>query len=195
MTRSVEEPRGRSDARRNRETAIEAALAVLADDPNASMAAIAERSGLGRTTLYRHFPARRDLLIALFERVIDEAYEATSAVIDAGRPTAATLRALGPAIIAIADRYRFLHGSRPLGEELISASVRDPDQPLRRFLAAAQERGEVHRDLPVDWIVIAVNGLATTTANEMNESRLSLDAAGRLLGETLARAFATAPEA
>lgn len=181
----------RKDARRNREAVIDAALAILSDDPNASMATIAERSGLGRTTVYRHFPARNDLVIALFARVIDEAQEATSAVIEVDRPTAETLRALGPAIIAISDRFRFLHGVRSLGEEMIAATATDPDRPVRQFVEAAQRRGEIDPDLPVPWIVTAINGLATATATEMNAGRLTVEQAGRVLGEALVRAFAT----
>ena len=181
----------RKDARRNREAVIEAALAILPDEPNASMATIAERSGLGRTTVYRHFPARNDLILALFERVIEEARQVTSAVIEEGRSTADTLRALGPAIITIPDRFRFLHGVRDLGTEMITESTMDPNQPVRHFVAAAQRRGEIHADLPVQWIVTAINGLANATANEMNEGRLSVAEAGRLLGETLVRAFAS----
>ena len=93
------------------------------------MATIAERSGLGRTTVYRHFPARNDLLLALFARVIDEARAVTSAVIEAGLPAAETLRALGPAIITISDRYRFLHEVRSVGEEMIAESTADPTRP------------------------------------------------------------------
>lgn len=193
MARSIKEPTGRSDARRNRESVIEAALMILGDDPSSSMTTIAERSGLGRTTVYRHFPGRSELLAALFERAIDEAQEVTSAVIDAGRPAAATLRALGPALIEIADRYRFLHGNQHLGEELIAARVRDPDLPVRRFFAAARERGEIDPDLPVAWMVAAVNGLAIATAREMNEGRIGAEDAGRVLGETLVRALVTGP--
>lgn len=181
----------RKDARRNREAVIEAALAILPDDPNASMATIAERSGLGRTTVYRHFPTRNDLVVALFARVIDEAHQVTSAVIDEGRPTAETLRALGPAIIATSDRFRFLHDVRGLGEEIIAASTTDPNRPVRQFVATAQQRGEIDPDLPVQWIVTAVYGLITATASEMNEGRLTVEEAGRILGETMVRAFAT----
>lgn len=181
----------RKDARRNREAVIEAALAILPDDPNASMATIAERSGLGRTTVYRHFPARNDLVLALFARVIDEAQQVTSAVIDEGRPTDETLRALGPAIIAISDRFRFLHGVRSLGEEIIAESTTDPGRPLRHFVEAAQRRGEIDPDLPAPWIVTAISGLATATATEMNDGRLTVEEAGRILGETMVRAFAT----
>lgn len=181
----------RKDARRNREAVIEAALAILPDDPNASMATIAERSGLGRTTVYRHFPARSDLILALFERVIEEAREVTSSVIEEGRPTTETLRALGPAIITIPDRFRFLHGVRELGEGVINRSTTDPNQPVRHFVEAAQHRGDIDPGLPTQWIVSTINALAIATATEMNEGRLSVDDAGRILGETMVRAFAT----
>jgi AcrR family transcriptional regulator len=181
----------RKDARRNREAVIEAALAILPGDPNASMATIAERSGLGRTTVYRHFPARNDLLLALFERVIDVARDVTSAVIEEGLPTAETLRALGPAIITIPDRFRFLHGVRDLGEEMIAETTVDPNQPVRHFIEAAQHRGEIHVDVSAQFIVSAINGLATATANEMHEGRLTVAEAGRALGESMVRAFAT----
>ena len=187
----VPETQERSDSRRNREAVIEAAMAILPDDPNASMATIAERSGLGRTTVYRHFPARTDLILALFERVIHEAQAVTSAVIEEGRSTADTLRALGPAIITIPDRFRFLHDVRHLGEGMITESTLDPNQPIRHFIEAAQRRGEIEPDLPVQWIVTAINGLAIGTASEMNEGRLSVEDAGRILGETMVRAFAT----
>jgi len=181
----------RKDARRNREAVIEAALAILPGDPNASMATIAERSGLGRTTVYRHFPARQDLLLALFARVIEEAQAVTSQVIGEGRPTEDTLLALGPAIITISDRFRFLHDVRHLGEEMIAETALDPNQPIRHFIEAAQRRGEIHPDLPVQWVVTTINSLAISTANEMTEGRLSVADAGRLLGETMVRAFAT----
>lgn len=181
----------RKDARRNREAVIDAALAILPDDPNASMAAIAERSGLGRTTVYRHFAARNDLVLALFARVIDEAQEATSPVIEVDRPTAETLRALGPAIIAISDRFRFLHDVRSLGEQMIADRATDPNQPVRHFVEAAQRRGEIDPDLPAQWIVSAITGLASASANEMNAGRLTVERAGRVLGETMVRAFAT----
>lgn len=90
---------GRSDARRNREALIEAALIALAEDPHASMLDIAAAAGLGRTTVYRHFDNREELIVALFERVIGESQEATSAVIAQGAPAADTLIALGPVMV------------------------------------------------------------------------------------------------
>jgi AcrR family transcriptional regulator len=180
----------RSDARRNREAVIDAAMAILPTDPTASMATIAEQSGLGRTTVYRHFPARNDLILALFEQVIVEARSVTSNVIEQGGPTRDTLRDLGPAIIGIADRFQFLAGLRSLGERVISESTTDPNQPIRHFVEGAQRRGEIDPDLPVQWILTAINGLALSASSEMRAGRFTVEEAGDILGETMVRAFA-----
>jgi AcrR family transcriptional regulator len=57
----------RADARRNYETLLAAAKDVFAEDgPDAPLDDIARRAGLGNATLYRHFPTRRDLLVAVY---------------------------------------------------------------------------------------------------------------------------------
>jgi AcrR family transcriptional regulator len=193
MPSETSEKQERSDARRNREAVIDAALAVLPSDPSASMATIAETSGLGRTTVYRHFPARNDLILALFERVVAEARQVTSDIIGRGESASETLRKLGPAIISIAERFRFLAGMRDLGQEVISESTTDPNQPVRHFVEAAQRQGEIDPELPVQWILTAMNGLGLSASTEMQADRLTVEQAGQVLGETMVRAFAVDP--
>ena len=56
----------RADARRNRARLLEVAhAAFMAGGVMASMDDIARRSGVGIGTLYRHFPTREDLVLAL----------------------------------------------------------------------------------------------------------------------------------
>ena len=62
----------RSDAERNRARIITAARAVFRRDGlNASMASVAREAGVGLATLFRRFPAKEDLVAAVFSDRMD----------------------------------------------------------------------------------------------------------------------------
>ncbi|MBA2809987.1 TetR/AcrR family transcriptional regulator [Streptomyces sp. KM273126] len=62
----------RSDAERNRGRIIAAARMVFARDGlNASMASVAREAGVGIATIFRHFPAKEDLVAAVFSDRMD----------------------------------------------------------------------------------------------------------------------------
>jgi AcrR family transcriptional regulator len=62
----------RADARANRAKIIEIARDALARDAMASLNAIAKSAGVGPGTLYRHFPSREALILAVYRHEIDE---------------------------------------------------------------------------------------------------------------------------
>lgn len=179
----------RADARRNREAVIEAAISALATDPNASMADIASAAGLGRTTVYRHFDTREELIVALFERVIEDAQVATAAVIERGEPVPETLQALGPVMISIGERFRFLRAHIDLGVQALAESLGIPDDPVRRFLVAAVDAGELRDDVPISWMQSLMQSTAMATTDEVGAGNLDPETAGRVLGETFVGAF------
>ncbi len=182
-----QEKHERSDSKRNREAVLDAAMTVVAAEPGASMATIAEHSGLGRTTVYRHFATRDELIRAIFERAVSEAKTATSEVIAQGLPTRETLLTLGPAIIAIPDRFSFLAGARNVGGDVILRGTLDPSQPMRHFIRGAQARGEIDSSVSTQVILSSINGLATGLATELHAGRLEAGQAGRLLGQMLVK--------
>jgi AcrR family transcriptional regulator len=186
---TVVEPATRADARRNREAVIEAAITALAEDPNASMLDVAHAAGLGRTTVYRHFDSREELIVALFERVIVEARSATGEVIAAGRPAAETLLALGPVMVSIGERFRFLNAHLTIGATALAESMETLDDPVRTFLVDAVASGELRDDAPLAWMQSIMQSAAMVTNAEINAGRLDPDVAGRLLGETFVAAF------
>ena len=49
----------------SRDAIIEAAFSVFSKNPSAALADVAERAGVGRATLHRHFASRDDLMRAL----------------------------------------------------------------------------------------------------------------------------------
>lgn len=70
----------RADAQRNREAILAAARATFEEQGVlASLDGIAARAGVGNATLYRHFPARDDLLVAVMEASIVAALEQADA--------------------------------------------------------------------------------------------------------------------
>src|SRR3954452_5142001 len=126
MTEETTEARLRSDARRNRRTVLDAAGALLAQRPQATMQEIADASGLGRTTVYRHFPRRQDLIDALFEEVLREAGETVQEALRSATSARQLLCELGPRIIAIGARSCFPDAPPERRERALAAA--DDDQ-------------------------------------------------------------------
>jgi serine phosphatase RsbU (regulator of sigma subunit) len=58
----------RSDAQENREALLAAAARLLAQSPTASLAEVAAAAGVSRSTLYRHFGGREELIATVSER-------------------------------------------------------------------------------------------------------------------------------
>ena len=83
-TRPSAPPR-RKDARRNQETLLDAAAAVfVAKGVDAPVRDIAAEAGVGLGTIYRHFPTRADLVIAVYRHQIEACVEAGPALLAAG---------------------------------------------------------------------------------------------------------------
>ena len=60
----------RSDARANKDRILDVAREALTSDPAASLNSIAKTAGVGAGTLYRHFPTRESLVLALYRKEI-----------------------------------------------------------------------------------------------------------------------------
>jgi AcrR family transcriptional regulator len=78
--------RKRADARRNEQVLLDAAAAVfVASGVDAPVREIAARAGVGMGTLYRHFPTRADLIIAVYQHQVQTCAEAGPALLASNR--------------------------------------------------------------------------------------------------------------
>src|SRR5919108_4026053 len=104
-TTTTRQRRQRVDAQRNTDALLEAAKSAFAtsgvDVPAKEIAALA---GVGVGTLYRHFPRRSDLVVAVLQREID-------ACADAG-PALSAIHAPASALTEWLHRYTTLLGAK-----------------------------------------------------------------------------------
>jgi AcrR family transcriptional regulator len=175
----------RSDARANRRAVLDAAALLLAADPDVGIAEIAEQTGLGRTTVYRHFPNREALLDGLIEDVLEQGNAGVAAA-TAGDPGAEqALRAVARMNVELGMRYRFLWARQGVARPAMQRASRIGGDALSDYLAAARERGEVRTDQPLGWLMAAQLAISLAMIGDVVAGRIERDEAGPLLGETL----------
>ncbi|GAA3092492.1 TetR/AcrR family transcriptional regulator [Streptomyces rectiviolaceus] len=87
----VPAPSKRADAVRNQQKLLAAAAEVfVTSGVDAPIREIATRAGVGMGTIYRHFPTRADLVVAVFRHQVEACAEAgPSLLASAGSPLAA----------------------------------------------------------------------------------------------------------
>jgi AcrR family transcriptional regulator len=153
----------RSDARRNRDAILAAALEALTESPDASLNAIAKRAGVANATLYRHFPTREQLVLATYqhevERLIDAAGQLLreQAPIDALRSWVERLARYAVTKHGLADALRkaTTPGSDLSSTETYGAIVAALDSLLQANISA----GTLRPGLDADDVILALAGL------------------------------------
>lgn len=146
----------RADATRNRDRILAVAAQLLGRKPAATMDEITAETGLGRTTVYRHFRTRDELIAAMYESVLvqaERAFEDTRP--DGGDAQTAIARTIEAAFQASAEYRVLVYGPAvALTDEegqLSPAMVRFLD-PVARVMARAQREGVLRADVPPRWL-------------------------------------------
>ncbi|MDR7279055.1 TetR/AcrR family transcriptional regulator [Catenuloplanes atrovinosus] len=87
-------PRKRADAERNKQALLDAAAAAFVESGvDVAVRDIAARAGVGVGTIYRHFPTRADLIVAVYRHQVEACAEAGPALLAAGPSPHAALTA------------------------------------------------------------------------------------------------------
>ncbi len=152
----------RADAQRNRDKLIAAAReAFRVDGPQASLEQIARAAEVGIGTLYRHFPTRLDLVVAVYQDDIDQLVEAAE---DTSLPP---WQGMESWLLRFVD---FGTTKRSLMTELTESANRDSRvfdlcrTRLRNAAATvierAQRSGDARPDVDVSDVVRLLGGLA-----------------------------------
>jgi AcrR family transcriptional regulator len=164
-------PRKRADARRNERTLLDAAAAVfVTSGVEAPVRDIAARAGVGVATIYRHFPTRADLIIAVYRHQVEACAEAGPALLAS---SATPHAALGRWINLFVDFLVTKHGlaavlhSDDAGFDTLHAYFLDRLVPVcAQLLDAAAAAGEIRSDLEAYELMRGIGNLCIGADND-----------------------------
>ena len=157
----------RADAARNRARLLETATALFAErGVEASLDDIAKAAGVGIGTLYRHFPTREDLVLAVYGAQI-EALDQRSRELAASDDPGEALREWMRGFV---DFYAVKQGMVTLLRTMSdsrSEHFQHTRDTLRvaaeRMLAPAIEAGVVRQDVAAPELIRALGGICLTS--------------------------------
>ncbi|GEK80209.1 TetR/AcrR family transcriptional regulator [Agrococcus baldri] len=180
----------RADAQRNIERILDAAAVRLSRDPDASVAAIAAEAGLGRVTVYGHFPTRGALVAAVVERAIAEGDAALEAVDLTGDPRAALVRLIEQSWLSLQQIGALsAAAASALPPERLLALHERPAARVERLLERGQRDGVFRADLPLPWLTGTLHRAIHGAAGEIDARRMTADDAPELIAATVLAAL------
>lgn len=154
----------RADARRNSDAVLDAAAAAfVATGVEAPVRDIAARAGVGVGTVYRHFPTRADLVVAVYLHQIEACAEAGARLLAEGpTPFAALARWIDLFVDFLVTKHGLaaaLRGDDPQFENLHGLFLDRLIPVCARLLTAARESGEVRTEIGAFALMFGVGNL------------------------------------
>jgi TetR/AcrR family transcriptional repressor of mexCD-oprJ operon len=181
----------RADARRNVEKILEAAVATLSRNPEASVGEIAQAAGVGRVTLYGHFGSREALIEAALTRLLDEGDRVLAALDLSGDPRDALRALIESGWLLTAQAGAVLDAARgTLPPGRIQELHAKPAQRVEALIRRGQAEGVFRADLPVTWLTSALHHIMKGAAVDVGSGRLDSADAPRFISETVLAAYA-----
>jgi len=156
----------RADAERNVRSISEAAILLLATEPEASMERVAQAAGVGRATVYRHFASREHLVRAIHDRALQDARDAVLQTRPEEGPADEALERVVAAILRVGDRYRLLRQVPP-GDTELQARAEEVGVPMIQLIERGQKDGEFRTDLPARWQAASLGALTVAALSAM----------------------------
>lgn len=155
---------------RNTESVLEAAKAAFAElGVDAPMRDIAARAGVGVGTIYRNYPLRSDLIIAVFRREVDATAEEADRLAAAYPPPEALRRWVARFAGFVATKRGFasaLHSGDAAYQPLPAYFVGSLAPRVQAILDAGARQGSIRADVEAGDLIHALSRLAQDQSGE-----------------------------
>jgi TetR/AcrR family transcriptional repressor of mexCD-oprJ operon len=193
MHRSGTRTARRADAEHNMAKILDAAAACLSRSATASVGEIAQAAGVGRVTVYGHFPSREALVEATLARLLERGEAALAGLDLTGDPREALRTLIGSSWRLIADAGAVLEAAQ---SALPPGRIRDlhakQAQRVEELIRRGQAEGALRTDLPPAWLVSVLHHLLKGAAADIGAGRLDPADAPRFIVATVLAAYADA---
>lgn len=165
----------RSDAEQNRARILDVARTALATSGEVTLNSIAKLAGVGQGTMYRHFPNREALLLAVYRQDVRAVIDAASALL-AEHPPVEALRLWFDRLAAYG---RIKHGVSAAVEAATRADLSHEyyDQVIAAItllLDAGQATGELRPDVDAGDVLLLVGFLWRTPVEDSTRHLLDI---------------------
>jgi AcrR family transcriptional regulator len=163
--------RKRADARRNEQALLKAAAAVfVASGVDAPVREIAAKAGVGMGTIYRHFPTRADLIVAVYRHQVEACADAGPGLLaSSAGPYTALVQWIGLFVDFLVTKHGLAAalGSDDAGFAALHAYFLDRLVPVcAQLLDAAADAGEIRSDVAAYELMRAVGSLCAGGARD-----------------------------
>lgn len=150
----------RADAQRNRSRILDIARSAFATDPDVSLNTIAKSAGVGPGTLYRHFPTREALLLAVYQQEIELLGTSVGQLLTIEAP----LEAFRRWARKLAELVRIKHGlgealASPAAQAVIDATYEPVTSAIGELLDAAEAAGDIRAGVDAADVLLLLSAL------------------------------------
>lgn len=162
---------------------VEAAIRVFNEDYSAPLEKVAERAGVTRRTLHRHFAGRDELLASCARDMQRSCHQALSQALESSADPLAQLENMLYACVDCGAKYAFFTKLHTRPEHHHSPQAADCAKydalhaRCRAVITRLQSQGRVSAHLTAEWIFLLLSGVVKTTI----EARETGAAAGEYL--------------
>lgn len=171
MASGSHEPK-RADALRNREHILDIAHIAFAESGQTSLNEIAKRAGIGAGTLYRHFPTREALILAVYQNDIDRLVRSAPKLL----AELTAIEAFREWFFTLADYIRVKHGlgealHSPAAQEAIRGTYAPVLTAIEQLIDACVAQGKMRQGLSSGDVLLAMGFLWRIPSGEFGREQ------------------------
>jgi TetR/AcrR family transcriptional regulator, mexCD-oprJ operon repressor len=169
-----------------REILLDAAISVFSKNPGAPFSDVADSAGVGRATLYRHFPSRDDLMRELVLGSYQQMNAALEPILAQNLTGSKLLLAILEIIIPLGDRYYFLLLERSFeNDPEINRLQKQDEKEWRELVQRLKAEKVIAKEIPDAWVTSTLESLIYAAWESVHEGYIARREAPKLVYHTL----------